>query len=183
MKEILIEEYKVLKSEQLTRIKHRDNIIYVLLGAIGTLFSFAIIHQATYVVAIVPMISFVLCWLYLANDRKISEIATYINNDLSQKLSLLLEKDKQTKEGKEKKEKEVFAWETKHKQYKGRKIRKLIQFIVDIFVFAFPALTGVLMVYTEPNKNYVFYVDLMFFVGIVILFVLHYSNKDVTQEE
>jgi hypothetical protein len=121
MKEIFLEEYKVLKAEQLTRIKHRDNIIYVLLGAVGTLFSFAIIHQATYVVAIVPMISFVLCWLYLANDRKISEIATYINDDLSNVLSSKLEENKQTtkekddKEGKqEDKNKMVFAWETKH---------------------------------------------------------------------
>ena len=67
---------EILKVEQLARIKHRDNIIYVLLGAAGTLFSFAIIHKAFYVVAIVPMISFVLCWLYLSNDRKISEIGT-----------------------------------------------------------------------------------------------------------
>lgn len=90
MKEILLEEYKVLKSEQLEHIKHRDNIVYVLLGAVGTLFSFAIIHKAIYVVAITPMISFVLCWLYLANDRKISEIGTYISEDLSEKLSVLI---------------------------------------------------------------------------------------------
>jgi len=45
MKEILLKEYEMLKSEQLKRIKHRDNIIYVLLGAVGTLFSFAIIHM------------------------------------------------------------------------------------------------------------------------------------------
>ena len=172
MKEILLKEYEVLKSEQLERIKHRDNIIYVLLGAVGTLFSFAIIHSATYVVAIVPMISFVLCWLYLANDRKISEIATYINDNLVQKLSSLLNSNVN-----------IFNWETEHKKYKGRKIRKLIQFIVDILVFAFPALAGMLMVSIEPNSGYVFSIDLLFFMGIVILFVVHYSNKDITQEE
>jgi len=36
VKEILLKEYEVLKSEQLERIKHRDNIIYVLLGAVGS---------------------------------------------------------------------------------------------------------------------------------------------------
>ena len=171
MKEILLKEYDVLKSEQLERIKHRDNIIYVLIGAVGTLFSFAIIHSATYVVAIIPMISFVLCWLYLANDRKISEIGTYITDDLSEKLSNLLGKE------------EVFSWETKHKTYAGRKQRKLIQFIVDLLIFAFPALSGILMVSTQQNSGYVVSLDILFFLGIIILFVLHYSNKKITQEE
>lgn len=51
------------------------------------------------------MISFVLCWLYLANDRKISEIGTYISEDLSVKLSNLVGKE------------EIFYWEPKHKIY------------------------------------------------------------------
>jgi len=172
MKEILLEEYKVLKSEQLERIKHRDNIIYVLLGAVGTLFSFAIIHQATYVVAIIPMISFVLCWLYLVNDRKISEIANYINNDLAVQLSALIDANL-----------DIFNWETVHKQYKGRKARKLIQFVVDILIFALPALGGVLMVYMEPDSSYILFMDLIFFIGIIVLFVFHYTNKKITQEE
>ena len=175
MKEILLKEYEVLKSEQLERIKHRDNIIYVLLGAVGTLFSFAIIHSATYVVAIIPMISFVLCWLYLANDRKISEINTYITEDLAIKLSESVNSENT---------KEIFYWETKLKTYAGRKQRKLIQFIVDLLVFAFPALGGLLMIWTiEPNSGYVVFADMLFFVGIIILFVLHYSNKKITQEE
>lgn len=174
MQEILLEEYKVLKAEQLTRIKHRDNIIYVLLGAVGTLFSFAVIHNVNYVVAILPMISFVLCWLYLANDRKISEIGTYITDDLSSKLSSLIDD----------KNENVFYWEKKHKTYTGRKKRKLIQFIVDILVFGLPALVGTLMIQIQENHNLLVYiVDLAFFVGIIILFVYHYSNKDITQEE
>lgn len=172
MKEILLKEYEVLKSEQLTRIKHRDNIIYVLLGAVGTLLSFTIIHKATYVVAIIPMISFVLCWLYLSNDRKISEIGTYINDDLSKELSALSKENTN-----------IFNWEMQHKQYKGRKVRKLIQFVVDILIFAFPALVGVIMISTQPDNGYVFCIDLIFFIGIVVLFVFHYSNKDITQEE
>ena len=143
----------------------------MLLGAIGTLFSFAIIHETVYVVAIVPMISFVLCWLYLANDRKISEIGTYITEDLSSKLSKRMDGQ------------EVFAWEPKHKTYTGRKIRKLTQFIVDLLIFAFPALGGLLMVSTQVDSDYVLILDIAFFVGIIILFVIHYSNKKITQEE
>lgn len=171
MKEILLEEYKVLKSEQLERIKHRDNIVYVLLGAVGTLFSFAIIHKAIYVVAITPMISFVLCWLYLANDRKISEIGTYISEDLSEKLSVLIG------------EKKVFYWERKHKTYSGRKTRKMIQYIVDLLIFAFPALGGLLMVSTQANSGYIVFLDTLFLIGIIILFIVHYSNKKITHEE
>ena len=116
-------------------------------------------------------LSFVLCWLYLANDRKISEIGTYISEDLSEKLSNLMGKE------------EVFYWESKHKTYSGRKIRKMIQYVVDLLVFAFPALGGMIMVSTQVNSGYVVFLDTLFFVGIIILFVVHYSNKKITQEE
>ena len=172
MKEILLTEYRVLKSEQLDRIKHRDNIIYVLLGAVGTLFSFAIIHKAVYVVAIVPMISFVLCWLYLANDRKISEIGNYISVDLTNQITEITDG-----------ENKIFQWEKAHRAYKGRKIRKLTQFIVDLLVFTFPALGGILMVSIQNNNYYIIISDMVFFIGIIVLFIIHYSNKKITQEE
>ena len=174
MKEILLKEYETLKAEQLERIKHRDNIIYVLLGAVGTLFSFAIIHEANYIVAIVPMISFVLCWLYLANDRKISEIGTYITEDLSSKLSSLFDDNGY----------EVFYWEKRHKTYAGRKMRKWIQYVVDLLIFVSPAFLGTLMVQSESDNSYMVYgFDWLFVAGIIALFVYHYSNKKITQEE
>lgn len=167
MKEILLTEYRVLKSEQLARIKRRDNIIYVLLGTVGTLFSFAIIHTDTYVVAIVPMISFVLCWLYLANERKIAEISTYISEDLSEKLSNLMGKE------------DVFYWEPKHKTYSGRKMRKMIQYAVGLLVFLLPRLSGILMVLSKPDSGYMVLLDMLFFIGIILLFVVHHLHKKI----
>jgi chromosome condensin MukBEF MukE localization factor len=117
------------------------------------------------------MISFVLCWLYLSNDRKISEIGNYITYDLSTQLSKVTNED------------EVFIWEKVHKTYTGRRARKLIQFIVDILIFAFPALSGLLMILTQSNNGYVLAVDILFFIGVVVLFVVHYSDEKITQEE
>ena len=168
MKEILLEEYKTLKAEQLSRIKHRDNIIYVLLGAVGTLFSFAIIHKVYYVAAIVPMISFVLCWMYLSNDRKISEIGNYISEDLAKELG---------------DDEKIFLWETKRKGYSGRKVRKLIQFVVEMIVFSLPAAIGLIAAQFQPNGNAVFIIDFIFVSWIVVLFIYHYSDNKITHEE
>ena len=112
-----------------------------------------------------------LIWTARFNDRKISEIDTCITEDFSLELSEIMDNQ------------EVFAWEPKHKTYAGKKIRKLTQFIVDLLIFAFPALGGLLMVSTQVDSGYVVILDIAFFVGIIILFVIHYSNKKITQEE
>lgn len=177
MKEILLAEYNALKTEQLERIKHRDNIIYVLLGAAGTLLSFAIIHNANYVAAIIPMVSFVLCWIYLTNDRKISEIATYIEDDLAVQLSSCINNDEQNEEG------PICNWEVKHKTYTGRKVRKLIQYIVDILIFGFPALIGVLATNMQSNSFALLTINSVFFIGIIILIIVQYNDRRITQEE
>ena len=167
---ILLEEYKALKSEQLERIKHRDNIIFIMLGAMGTLFSFSIIHQAYYVVAILPILSLSLCWIYLANDSRISEIGTYIEEDLASQIQKHLKTDE-----------EIFYWEKKHREYKGRKTRKMIQYVVDLLIFAVPTLFSLVLVKSQGN-SYIFVINLVFSIVIFILFIMHYSRGDITKE-
>lgn len=167
---ILLEEYKALKSEQLERIKHRDNIIFIMLGAMGTLFSFSIIHQAYYVVAILPILSLSLCWIYLANDSRISEIGTYIEEDLASQIQKYLKTDE-----------EIFYWEKKHREYKGRKTRKMIQYVVDLLIFAVPTLFSLVLVKSQGN-SYIFVINLVFSIVIFILFIMHYSRGDITKE-
>jgi len=71
-------------------IGFRDNLIYATLVAIGAILSFAITNPANYqALLILPLATFVLGWIYLSNDRKISEIGRYIRVVLAQRLGKL----------------------------------------------------------------------------------------------
>src|SRR5215217_3250792 len=79
LKEVYLIEYQKLKDEQIARIGFRDNLIYATLVAIGAILSFAITNPANYqALLILPLATFVLGWIYLSNDRKISDIGRYI---------------------------------------------------------------------------------------------------------
>lgn len=119
--EIHLVEYKQLKSEQVSRIGFRDNLIYAMLAAFGAVFSYAVSTDGTKeALLVIPVISFVIGWTYLNNDAKISHIANYIRDELSKKLAT---------------DPSIFAWENYNKTTKKRKLRKYLQFIVDILTF------------------------------------------------
>ena len=177
MKNILLAEYSTLKSEQLARIKHRDNLIYVALGAMGTLFSFAMIHDAAYVVSLIPMVSLVLCWLYISNDRKISEIGNYIGHDLPTLFKKYTSEEEMPLEAND-----MFYWEKRHMQYAGRKTRKKTQYVIDLLVFVFPSLVSCLIIWFKEQKL-LGIVSIVFVLAIIGLFVIHYSAKEITKEE
>jgi len=118
------------------------------------------------------MISFVLCWLYLANDRKISEIGNYISETLSMELANIIDSNN-----------DVFAWELTHRAHIGRKILKLLQFAIEIIIFSSSSLAAIFMLTTLSDTKYIYYGDILFLAGIIILFIFHYSNKKITQEE
>src|SRR4051794_25819998 len=80
---ILMKEYERLKDEQARRIGFRDGQIFVTLGAIGGLASYATVHKDDRVFLLIPWVCVIMGWNYLVNDEKISAIGRYIRRDLA----------------------------------------------------------------------------------------------------
>lgn len=149
-KDIILEEYKVLKLEQLERIKIRDNLIYISLGVFGAIFSYAMYSGITnmgdrsLVLLLLPTVSLVLSWVYINNDEKVSHIGKYIRKELTPKIKELLDTDDSI----------IFGWETYHRSDYKRVTRKAMQVTIDIIAFAMPAVVSIYAYYTlNPDSS------------------------------
>jgi nucleoside 2-deoxyribosyltransferase len=127
-------EYQMLKDEAIKRIGFRDNLIYVMLVAIGAVASFGVSKaENSYALLIIPWVCVILGWTYLANDEKISHIGAYIRRPLVEKITRSLGQSGE----------EVFGWEVFHRSDKGRLRRKILQFTVDLFTFCISGLVAI----------------------------------------
>lgn len=126
--QILMEEYKVLKSEQNSRIGFRDNLLYVTLGILGTIASFALTNdKGFYAFLVIPWVCLIMGWTYLTNDDKISAIGRHIRDSLEARISALI--------GGSADNKALFPWETAHRSDPKRISRKSIQLFIDQLTF------------------------------------------------
>jgi hypothetical protein len=125
--EIFLKEYDKLKSEQAQRIGFRDNLLYVTLGIFGTVVSFAVSNSANYyALLVIPWVCLILGWTYVVNDEKISALGEYIRIELVRMI-----KDEAKVLGIN----SIFSWESYRREAKGRKLRKIEQFIVNQITF------------------------------------------------
>jgi hypothetical protein len=74
---------------------------------------------------LIPPVSVLLGWTYLANDEEISAIGRYIREELSPRLSSLMPAQ----------EAPVFGWELAHRGDSRRISRKWLQRAVDLVMF------------------------------------------------
>ena len=125
--EILLAKYNNLKAEQTQRIGFRDNLLYVTLGVLGGVVSFAVSNPAyTAALLVIPWVCLILGWTYVVNDEKISAIGRYIRYTLVDKIKNHTGySDLST----------LFGWEIAHRDDNHRKRRKLFQLIVDEITF------------------------------------------------
>jgi hypothetical protein len=97
------------------------------LGIFGTVVSFAVSTSANYyALLVIPYVCLILGWTYVVNDEKISALGEYIRTELAQKVEEktgVLEIES------------IFSWESYHRKDKGRKFRKIEQFIVNLITF------------------------------------------------
>lgn len=136
--QILLEEYRVLKAEQSSRIGFRDNLLYVTLGLFGAIASITLTNEnADHAFLVIPWVCIVMGWTYVVNDEKISAIGRYIRYDLEQRISALI--------GGSADEKYLFGWETAHRSDSRRTSRKYLQLLIDEVSFVFSGLTAVLV--------------------------------------
>ncbi len=134
--ELALEEYRLLKEEQLKRIGFRDSVVYFTIVALGTVASWAGPTNPG-VLFVVPLLLVILGWAYLMNDQKVSAIGDYIRGDLRRFLIENLSEDLREAEEKQAR---VFAWEFSHRSDSGRRSRKIFQLIVDQLAFVVPGL-------------------------------------------
>lgn len=128
-------EYKQLKDEQRHRIGVRDNLIYSTFTATAAVVAFAFtgLTPRFLVLLLLPPVTIVLGWTYLCNDRKITEIGTYIRDELT----VAVTGQRSTP---------VFGWE-QHRRGPGvyRRYRKVAQAVVDLTAFVAPGVVAVLV--------------------------------------
>lgn len=162
----LMAEYSKLKDEQHKRIEFRDHMIYVTLGAIGAVFSFAL-ENPEYNIAllVLPFLCIALGWTYLANDEKISAIGSYIKNSLVPKIE---------KNGKDETFNLSGNWEDYLKKDKSRRQRKWIQLFIDLSIFCVSGILSIVAFFVLKESLFISYKVLMIF-EILILIILAFQ--------
>lgn len=164
----IISVYEKLKDEQLKRIEFRDHMVYLTLAAIGGVFSFALTNtNYTTALLVLPFIIFVLGWMYVNNDEKISAIGTYCKDEIIPKLT------------------SIKSWEEHNRNADRRKERKVIQLITDWSVFCFSGLFSLVCYYHLSSE--INWVHIVVF-GVEILTILFlayqiYSYSDFNKNE
>lgn len=147
--QILLEEYRALKSEQGSRIGFRDNLLYVTLGLFGAISSIALSNDnAEHAFLVIPWVCIVMGWTYVVNDEKISAIGRYVRYSLEERISALM--------GRSADEKYLFGWETAHRSDPRRMSRKYLQLLIDLVSFVFSGLTalGVFWLLTDQPSTF-----------------------------
>ena len=135
--DIYLKEYDKLKSEQADRIGFRDNLIYVTIGVISGVLSFAFANAANSIaLLIVPWAMLILGWTYLVNDDKISAMGKYIRLTLVDNIKPMLGQAKLEA---------LLGWEIAHRSDKRRSRRKIEQLIIDEITFVLPGLVAMLL--------------------------------------
>lgn len=132
--EIYLKEYEKLKEEQLKRITFRDVTIplsmFAAIGSIATAVSNNTL-LGYYSLLMFPCVCFVLGWIYVVNDEKVSAIGKYVRTNLKKRVLEL----SRSIPGEP-----LFEWEIFHRGDMRRESRKLIQLLVDEITFFFSGL-------------------------------------------
>ena len=181
---ILLSEYNVLKSEQLERIKIRDTLIYISLGIFGAVFSFAMLKETglntedkRVVFLLLPTISFVLSWIYIDNDSKISHIGEYIKEKL---IPIFAVSKKNSGNDSNEDAVVIFGWETYHSKDDKKNARKFLQWMTDILTFIIPAIVSIYLYFQAPASNdyVIYFANWNVFITGLMFILLSCYNRD-----
>ena len=111
------------------------------------------------VLLLVPTISFVLSWIYIDNDAKISHIGQYIKDKLIPMLTVTKNNSENNSNNASDEDTAViFGWETYHSKDDKKNTRKFLQWMTDILTFTLPAVVSTYLYFQAPSiNNYVIY--------------------------
>ncbi len=139
-RDIHLEEYKVLKAEQLRRIAVRDHVIYLTIAAVGAILGLIEKLENNFLLLAIPWVGLLLGWTYLVNDQKVSAIGEYIRSTLDDKIKQTLAT-----------EQDVFGWESAHRGDDKRIARKRTQLFVDFLAFVLPGVIATVVFITSSS--------------------------------
>lgn len=122
-------EYEGLKGEQVARIVHRNSLIYATIAAVAATV-YAVTAFGPVAALLLPPVTLLLGWTYLADDGMISDLGRYIRLDLS------------TRVEEETGLRDPFGWEQHHRTLPGRTVRKVVWLVVHLLTFVAPALAA-----------------------------------------
>lgn len=169
--EVYLQEFDKLKSEQTQRIGFRDNMIYVTLVAIGGVASFAIGNESyIHALLILPWVSFIMGWMYLDNDAKISALGAYFRDTLAANI--------RTQVNLPPADKTVMGWEYVNQDDPGRIGRKYFQFAVNQVTFCISGLIALGAYYTQNRHPSLLITGLMvlecaLMIALALQFCIH----------
>ncbi|HWB14118.1 MAG TPA: hypothetical protein VG826_33135 [Pirellulales bacterium] len=172
--EIKLREYEKLKDEQIARIGHRDNLIYVVLASSGVVASYYLSSGSNSdLLLAIPWLGIVLGWTYLVNDEKVSAIGRYIRRSVA---STVREARVPAARG------ELFGWEVAHRSDPRRRRRKIEQLVVDEVTFVGSSAAALSLYWMSaqdphPGARIIFWVEV---VAVGVLFVEMVLYADIS---
>jgi hypothetical protein len=175
--QVFSQEYTSLKSEQAARIGFRDNLLYTTIGAVGVIASVALggfnsgSGPVRHAFLLVPWVTAILGWTYLANDEKITAIRRYIDTSLAPRLEEVMGDSHKDF---------AFGWEHFHRSDARRKDRKNVQLAIDLWTFVISGIGAVcaflVRALQNPPAGNLLYFDMMAAAAdILILLLLGYQ--------
>jgi hypothetical protein len=160
--QILLQEYTSLKSEQGSRIRFRDNLLYTTIGAVGAIASVALGGFSSgsgpirHAFLLVPWVTAILGWTYLVNDEKITAVRRYIDTKLAPRIEKLMGDGSKDF---------AFGWEHFHRNDTHRKERKSLQLAIDLWTFVISGMGAVgaflIRALQNPPSGNLLYFDMM----------------------
>jgi hypothetical protein len=138
---VLLAEYEHLKREQQSRIRTRDNLLYVTLTAAAA--AVAVTLNASggpRLLLLVPPIVVILGWTYLVNDQKISAVGQYVRDTISPRLSAAVGES-------------VLNWEWFHRSDTRRVSRKRQQLAADLITFTVLPTAALVVFWLQGNPT------------------------------
>ncbi|HEY0542264.1 MAG TPA: hypothetical protein VGD53_28155 [Actinoallomurus sp.] len=169
---LMVLEYERIKDEQRTRIGFRDNLLYVTLAAMATVIAVSVSARDMAYLLLLPPVSLILGWTYLANDEKISAIGRYIRGELAPRLAA------KAGDGSV-----IFGWETTHRSDARRSSRKFLQVGVDLLTFCGSPLAAIVGFWaTGPTSAGLVVVSLAEMAAVVFLVAQIVLYADLRQD-
>lgn len=163
----LLAEYDQLKGEQRARIRFRDSLMYTTLAAMAAVVAAALQAHSNLAFLLLPPVTVILGWKYVANDDKITAIGRYIQAQLAPRLTALVQQP-------------VFGWETTHARgSRHPQARKAMQVLVDLLAFCFAPAAALVAVWATTACPPVLLATSIFEAALVIVtgvFVVMHSK-------
>jgi hypothetical protein len=141
-------EQAALKAEQLERIKQRDSFLNLNIVAVGVVTAIAVQGQRQAGAwLVIPWITVILGWAYLANDDKVTAIARHLADSLDPRSA-------------------AGSWETGAKGLLPPPVRRLADSVVFLFSFIIPTPVAVAMYVTGRSGMRTWFPQVVVIVGV-----------------